>query len=580
MTEPAYDLLIAGCQPASLSLAQSAQGAGIERVAVLAPGTEVSPHRAVGRFRLEVHYHATLNSVNAVDQELIEVVTPYRHYLTRNLVVAIEGIQAPARLEIPAGVGDRVHGAVDSWVARGQDVLAAGAAEGSAAAAIVLAEAGANVVVAFETASLRISPLARQELLELEAERRLTVLLDAPVAGIEDSAGNPMVSFKARRIPDLEFDHVVLVGDSASPVVPEVVQHLVPGDPRVFVLLASDQGAGGQFLDSTDAFVRLSEARFPDLPAWRQPATTGWVGGDEVSELESRLYNATITKFNPHHSDLWILRVRPDQGDVSFLPGQYATLGLGFWEPRVDNAYEDLPEQKRTQVARRSYSISSPIFDEAGHLIDQSRWDQLEFYIVLVRPTQEEVPAFTPRLALKVPGDRIYLGPKVTGRYTLERIKSPDTTVVFCSTGTGEAPHNAMVVELLRRGHKGPILNAVSVRYRQDLAYLAQHRKLEQDYSNYRYLTLLTRESDVEKIRLQDALERGMFEEALGGLELAPASTHFYLCGNPAMIGLPEWEGDKPRFPPGRGMAEMLSKRGFTIDRRGAPGNVHFEEYW
>lgn len=579
MTDPVYDLLIAGSQPAALSLAQAAQGAGVDRVAVLAPGTGVSPHRAVGRFRLEVHYHALINSVSSVDTDLLEVVTPYRRYLTPTLVVAAEDEAGAVSIHVPASLTDRVHNLLGPWVARGIDVLVAGAGERSAAAAIALAEAGANVVVAFDSSSIRISPLARQELLEMESERRLTVILEAPVQAIEDSSGNPMVTFGTRSVPDLEFDHVVLVADPPKTEPPEPIRGLVPNDPRVFVLLSSAHGAEGPYLDSIDGFVRLSETRFPELPTWRQPEVSGWVGGDTVAELESRLYNATITMFDPHHSDLWILRVRPDQGDVAFLAGQYATLGLGYWEPRVDNAYEELTEERRKQVARRSYSISSPIFDESGHLIDQSRWNQLEFYIVLVRPSPDSVPAFTPRLALREPGSRIYLGPKVTGRYTLERIKGPDLTVVFCATGTGEAPHNAMVVELLRRGHQGPILNAVSVRYRQDLAYLDKHRALEERYSNYHYVTLLTREPGVEKLHLQDALERGILEKAIGGA-LTPDSTHVYLCGNPAMIGLPEWEDDRPKFPATQGMAEMLADRGFVIDRRGQPGNVHYEEYW
>jgi hypothetical protein len=27
-------------------------------------------------------------------------------------------------------------------------------------------------------------------------------------------------------------------------------------------------------------------------------------------------------------------------------------------------------------------------------------------------------------------------------------------------------------------------------------------------------------------------------------------------------------------------VVELLTKRGFKIDRRGDPGNIHFEEYW
>ena len=63
-------------------------------------------------------------------------------------------------------------------------------------------------------------------------------------------------------------------------------------------------------------------------------------------------------------------------------------------------------------------------------------------------------------------GDRLFLGEKITGHFTLDPVQ-PDDTVVFLATGTGEAPHNYMLWELLRRGHRGRILSACCVRYRQ-----------------------------------------------------------------------------------------------------------------
>jgi len=62
------------------------------------------------------------------------------------------------------------------------------------------------------------------------------------------------------------------------------------------------------------------------------------------------------------------------------------------------------------------------------------------------------------------------------------------------------------------------------------------------------------------------------------GIELDPATTDVFLCGNPAMIGLPE--GDDQAWPETTGVVELLVAKGFTLDRRGNPGNIHFEEYW
>ena len=109
-------------------------------------------------------------------------------------------------------------------------------------------------------------------------------------------------------------------------------------------------------------------------------------------------------------------------------------------------------------MARRSYPVSSSMIDEAGELLPPHTPD-VEFYIVLVKPGQEEIPpGLTPRLFMLGEGDRLYLGEKITGHYTLEGVK-PTDTVLFLSTGTGEAPHNYLLWELLQR-HKGHILAA------------------------------------------------------------------------------------------------------------------------
>jgi ferredoxin--NADP+ reductase len=224
--------------------------------------------------------------------------------------------------------------------------------------------------------------------------------------------------------------------------------------------------------------------------------------------------------------------------------------------------------------------VSSSIVDrETGELVD-AHPQAVEFYVVKVRPGEEEVPALTPRMFTKDEGDRIFMGRKFTGRYTLEGVE-PNDKVVLLSTGTGEAPQNAMTAELLRRGHTGPILNLVCVRYRDDLAYLPEQEIVQQKWDNYRYEVLTTREAEnlENKVYIQDLVRNGKIEELLGS-PLDPESTHVFLCGNPAMIGLPKWEDDTPTFPEPEGVCELLHERGFTIDHLKTKGNVHYEEYW
>jgi ferredoxin--NADP+ reductase len=303
-------------------------------------------------------------------------------------------------------------------------------------------------------------------------------------------------------------------------------------------------------------------------------------GADPYESLRDENYNATISHIRAHNDELWVIQVRPDETIDGFVPGQYTTLALGYWEPRADDAAEEIDEDQRRKLARRSYSVSCPMVDrDTGELIDANPGD-VEFYLVKLRPAEGLIPALTPRIFTKQEGDRIFMGEKLTGRYTLEGVQ-PDDKVVFLSSGTGEAPQNAMTAELLRTGHRGPIINLVCVRYRDDLAYLPEQEIVQQKWDNYRYEVLTTREPENldNKIYIQDMIRDGKIEELLGG-PLDPADTHVFLCGNPAMIGIPRWEGDTPIFPEPEGVCQLLHERGFTIDHLKTKGNVHYEEYW
>jgi ferredoxin/flavodoxin---NADP+ reductase len=306
---------------------------------------------------------------------------------------------------------------------------------------------------------------------------------------------------------------------------------------------------------------------------------------DEIAELRRTHYNATVAAIHSAHSDLMMVRVRPDYAIAAHKPGLYTTLGLGTWEPRVEGCQpETLKPADFKKLIRRAYSISSPVLDEAGALIDRDRIDWLEFYIVLVREAEKNPPALTPRLFALRQGDRLYLGEKITGHFTLDPVK-PGDNVVFLSTGTGEAPHNYMLWELLYRRHAGRILAACCVRYGRDLGYLALHDELMCRYQNYTYLSLTTREkaNTNQKVYIQDLITSGQLEERLGA-PLDPVNTHVYLCGNPKMIGVPTTDRATGQtvFPQPMGVVEILTQRGFRIDEPAVKlkGTIHFEEYW
>jgi ferredoxin--NADP+ reductase len=307
---------------------------------------------------------------------------------------------------------------------------------------------------------------------------------------------------------------------------------------------------------------------------------------EQIAELRQKRYNATVAGLHKAHSDLMMLRVHPDFPLPPHKPGQYTSLGLGNWEPRCPGCQEEvLKPGDEVKLVRRAYSIGCPVLDDRGELLDPDRTDWLEFYIVLVREvSKDHAPGLTPRLFLLQEGDRLNMVEKITGHFTLDPVQ-PGDTVLFLATGTGEAPHNYMLWELLRRGHTGRILSACCVRYKRDLAYLALHEELMRRYPHYTYLRLTTREADTvrNKVYIQDLITSGQLEEQLGQ-PLDPARTHVYLCGNPQMIGVPVKDPatGQRAYPQTPGVIEILERRGFQADQAAVKikGNIHFEEYW
>jgi ferredoxin--NADP+ reductase len=307
---------------------------------------------------------------------------------------------------------------------------------------------------------------------------------------------------------------------------------------------------------------------------------------EQIAEWRRLRYNATVSRLVKPHPEIMIMRVRPDFTRPIHLPGQYTTLGLGYWEPRFPGCQEEhLKPGEESKVIRRAYSISCSVLDDDAQLMTLEQTDFLEFYIVLVKSSDnpDKPPALTPRIFMLREGDRIQLGEKITGHFTLEGVQ-PSDTILFLSTGTGEAPHNYMLWQLLKAGHKGRIVAACCVRYRQDLAYLSIHDQLMKRYPNYTYLSLTTRErSNAQKVYIQDLLSSGQLEQIMG-VPLDPTRTHVYLCGNPKMIGVPQKDAASGArvYPQPPAVIELLESRGFQCDNHSARlrGNIHYEEYW
>lgn len=586
LAESLYDLVVIGGTAGGISAAIDAQKAGLARVRIVEEGHAVAFPELVGDHLLDVGYGESVSSVELEDDHVV-VQTARQTYRARTVLIAKRSINPNWAPSIRVSTPSSGRISIDDLpeFSDDLDIMLVGYSDHAVELTAALAATGASVVVAAGGFKPSLMSRAGETMLrKIEHERRATILYRSVPDQIGEIDGFPMAFFDDRRTPDLQFDHVIFAsGRTATSPAELTMSEEATRSQRVWFLgdEAEIPGMGISFTPSWQAWECLAKANFPDIELRAAPTVTERRRRhvSEIDELREENYNATITHFEPTHSDLWVLRVSPDHGDTSHLPGQYASLGLGFWEDRIDEAEDPDLEHKWDKLIRRSYSISSRMYDECGYLMNETDTNELEFYIVLVPPTEDNIPALTPRLALKRPGDRIYLGSKVAGRYTLAPVTNPSDTVLFLSTGTGEAPHNGMIIELLRKGHRGPIVSAVSVRQAVDLGYEEKHRELESRYTNYHYLPMPTREPDIAKRYIQDLFRDGTLVEDLG-ISLDAETAHVFLCGNPAMIGLAEDVDGVEKFPEVVGVVELLTERGFVVDKRGQRGNIHFEEYW
>lgn len=204
-------------------------------------------------------------------------------------------------------------------------------------------------------------------------------------------------------------------------------------------------------------------------------------------------------------------------------------------------------------MVRRAYSIAS----------SSKINEYMDFFVGLVSSG-----SLTPRLFSLNVGDHLYLGPKVTGMFTLDQV-TPGKNVVMIATGTGLAPYISMLTSELSCG--GPRLFAIlhGAYHSWDLAYRSELLAFQHLCNNFTYIATIDRPDD-EPVRwggytgwVQELWKNGAVSKEWG-FQPTPANTDVFLCGNPAMI-------DE--------MVAILSKEGFCEHSRKTPGQIHIERY-
>jgi ferredoxin--NADP+ reductase len=297
-------------------------------------------------------------------------------------------------------------------------------------------------------------------------------------------------------------------------------------------------------------------------------------------------YNATVVSRVEVAPGLIILRVVPDKLPFEFKSGQYVVLGMKASEPRIDESERDdapdmtpggAPEdgaapgtpESQAAVEAQAASIATAAADpdrmirRAYSIASESRTDEfVEFYLTVVMSGE-----LTPRLFNLKIKDRLYIGPKAVGVFTLD--KAPGKHILMIGTGTGLAPYMSMLRSELDCNGARQFVVIHGARFSWDLGYRTELAGLSRHCGNFHYMPVITRPQEDVTWRgrsgyLQNIIASGAIEEETG-LPLTPENFDIFLCGNPGMIET---------------VIEWAEARGFVKDKGHDIGTLHTEEYW
>lgn len=269
---------------------------------------------------------------------------------------------------------------------------------------------------------------------------------------------------------------------------------------------------------------------------------------------DSKNYNATVVARIDYSPSLRTYYIQPDEPFEPYHSGQYVTLGLEGSVPRTGPIIEEARPPMEGKMVLRAYSIASAGFET----------EVLQFYVA-------HVPGgtLTPRVWSLEPGDRIQIGRRIIGNFTLENALTK--TLVLVGTGTGIAPFLAMVREhaAVRPDFRFVLLHGAT--RRSELGHHSEFRALAHALPNFVYLPAISR-AHLDPLWTGHVGRLTMFFQEHGRLLaeharvlLDPAKTDVYLCGSPGMV---------------KDISAILVPLGYGKWSKANPHALHIEEYW
>ncbi len=223
-----------------------------------------------------------------------------------------------------------------------------------------------------------------------------------------------------------------------------------------------------------------------------------------------------------------------------FTPGHYARLGLAA---------------AHGEVVWRPFSI-----------VSAARDPYLEFVATLV-PGGE----FSGLLARVGEGAAIRIELTSYGFLTIDHF-APGEDLWLLATGTGLGPFLSILRDPATWAAFRTVVVVHSVRragelaYRDEIAAIPHDPRLATTPERLRYVPVVTREPVPGALaaRIPQVIADGRLAEA-AGLALDPRRSRVMVCGNPDL---------------GRALRAQLTGQGFRVNRRAAPGELAFENYW
>ncbi|MEA3445754.1 MAG: ferredoxin--NADP reductase [Bacteroidota bacterium] len=263
--------------------------------------------------------------------------------------------------------------------------------------------------------------------------------------------------------------------------------------------------------------------------------------------------NGIVTQIMQVSPIMKIIRVVPDGWELpEFKSGQFVALYLPGSASRCIDSTEEYEIPAPDKMIKRAYSIASSSRDK----------EYLEFYITLVHSG-----LLTPRLFNLNIGDKIGIGNRIVGMFTLQQVPE-HMNVVLIATGTGVAPYMSMLrSDALKTDRKICVIHGASNSW--DLGYSSELRLLESMYDNFSYIPTIT-DPEKEPVEwkgetrfIQDMLADRIIEKTWEEKPTAE-NTHAFICGNPKMIDA---------------VTEILEERGLREHSKKSPGQIHAEKF-